>query len=562
MNTLFLQKKLSRALVVSVAFITLSMSAIGASSTHFISGFLAAKQSIPIPVNNVVTTITGKMNGDWIAGPVAFTAIRVNSNLFIAQLPIGSMKKAVFLQIDYYNKTIKPLSARYCRNCQNRNVNLNDTGAPIANSSTARGYGIIDITLSIKPIPTVTTTFPTYVSTFPNFVRTHDTAIPNFTNGSVITNITGKMGGGSIGIPVDFTAIKLSNHSFLAQIQTSAHKKGVFFEISNEGKIKTTYVRYCPISSCKNRNLKPSDIAGFKATSQTTTGYGIFDLKITNSPYGLTAYTGFVSNHATTLPDFINGSAVTSVTGKMGGGSIGIPVDFTAIRLGTNSFLAQTRTSAHKKGVFFEISNDGKIKTTAIRYCYIHSCKNRNLTLSDIPGIRATNQTRMGYGIFDLKIASLSNLSYGLTATQSSSYEGTDSYVARRAVDGDTNGGASTGSVSITNSEQSAWWQVDLGSEKLIQKIHIFNRTDCCKNRLSHYRVSILDNFDTLYQQDFHTYPNPSQVIDFDIEPLKGRYVKIQLLDKNFLSLAEVEVWGHDLKANPFLQVHYFKNKK
>jgi len=546
MNTLFLQKKLTRALVISVAFITLSMSAMGASSTHFISGFLTAKQSIPIPANNVVATITGKMNGDWIAGPITFTAIRVNSNLFIAQLPINSMKKSVFLQIDYNNKTIQPLSGRYCRNCLNRNVNLNDTSAPIANSSTARGYGVFDITLSMKPIEKIAPIASfSHVSTFPNFVRTHAAAIPDFTSGSVVTSITGKMGGGSIGVPADFTAIKLSNNSFLAQIQTSEHKKGVFFEINNKGEIKLTNVRYCLLTHCRNRNLALTDSAGYIATNQTTTGYGIFDLEIDSLLYSLTAYTGFVSNHATALPNFINGSVVTGIMGKMGGGSIGIPADFTAIKLSDNSFLAQIRTSEHKKGVFFEISNDGQIKTTAIRYCYIRNCKNRNLTLSDIAGIRASNQTTIGYGIFDLKIASLSNLSYGLTATQSSTYEGT---AAKRAIDGDTNGNNSAGSVSHTNPVQGAWWQVDLGSEQLIQKINIFNRTDCCKDRLSNYRVSILNDFGVVYEQDFHTYPNPSQVIDLGMEPLKGRYVKIQLLDKNFLSLAEVQVWGYDLQ--------------
>jgi hypothetical protein len=39
--------------------------------------------------------------------------------------------------------------------------------------------------------------------------------------------------------------------------------------------------------------------------------------------------------------------------------------------------------------------------------------------------------------------------------------------------------------------EQGAWWQVDLGEEKNINQILIYNRTDCCKDRLSNYRVSI-----------------------------------------------------------------------
>jgi hypothetical protein len=33
------------------------------------------------------------------------------------------------------------------------------------------------------------------------------------------------------------------------------------------------------------------------------------------------------------------------------------------------------------------------------------------------------------------------------------------------------------------------WWQVDLGNQKNIKKIVIYNRTDCCADRLSNYQV-------------------------------------------------------------------------
>jgi hypothetical protein len=46
-------------------------------------------------------------------------------------------------------------------------------------------------------------------------------------------------------------------------------------------------------------------------------------------------------------------------------------------------------------------------------------------------------------------------------------------------------------STTHTNDEQGAWWQVDLGSRKKISKIIIYNRTDCCVDRLSNYQVTI-----------------------------------------------------------------------
>ncbi|CAC9575207.1 hypothetical protein [uncultured Gammaproteobacteria bacterium] len=78
----------------------------------------------------------------------------------------------------------------------------------------------------------------------------------------------------------------------------------------------------------------------------------------------------------------------------------------------------------------------------------------------------------------------------------------------------------------------------------------IYNRTDCCANRLSNYQVSISNRADFsthIYQQDFHVAPNPKKTIKLDASGKQGRYVRIQLLDKNYLSLAEVQVIGVDL---------------
>jgi hypothetical protein len=64
-----------------------------------------------------------------------------------------------------------------------------------------------------------------------------------------------------------------------------------------------------------------------------------------------------------------------------------------------------------------------------------------------------------------------------------------------------------------------AWWQVDLGSKKNISQIIIYNRTDCCANRLSNYQVSISNKADFsthTYQQDFHVAPNPKKIIQLD----------------------------------------------
>ncbi|CAC9435942.1 putative lipoprotein [uncultured Gammaproteobacteria bacterium] len=141
------------------------------------------------------------------------------------------------------------------------------------------------------------------------------------------------------------------------------------------------------------------------------------------------------------------------------------------------------------------------------------------------------------------------NLAFGKHATQSSRYPYSILTVAGYAVDGNTDGKFLNGSTTHTKYEQGAWWQVDLGSKKNIKQIIIYNRTDCCVNRLSNYQVSISDEADFsthTYQQDFHVAPNPKKIIQLDASGKQGRYVRIQLLDKDYLSLAEVQVMGVD----------------
>jgi hypothetical protein len=82
------------------------------------------------------------------------------------------------------------------------------------------------------------------------------------------------------------------------------------------------------------------------------------------------------------------------------------------------------------------------------------------------------------------------NLALGKPATESSTYPYSILVAASYAVDGNTDGEFLNGSTTHTNIEQGAWWQVDLGSKKNINEIIIYNRIDCCANRLSNYQVS------------------------------------------------------------------------
>ncbi|HMJ45748.1 MAG TPA: hypothetical protein VK498_00365, partial [Ferruginibacter sp.] len=79
-------------------------------------------------------------------------------------------------------------------------------------------------------------------------------------------------------------------------------------------------------------------------------------------------------------------------------------------------------------------------------------------------------------------------LSTGKTTMQSSTAFGA---AAPRAVDGNRNGNFNGGSITHTNNERKPFWQMDLGGSAPIDLIRIFNRTDCCRERLSNVFIFI-----------------------------------------------------------------------
>jgi RHS repeat-associated protein len=124
---------------------------------------------------------------------------------------------------------------------------------------------------------------------------------------------------------------------------------------------------------------------------------------------------------------------------------------------------------------------------------------------------------------------------------------------AGRAVDGNTAGSYGYETVTLTNSEAQPWWEVDLGSITSIQTIDIWNRSDCCAERLSNFSVLVSDtpfsstSLDTARNQvGVSSYPVPGQAgrpTTLSINR-SGRYVRVQLAGTGVLSLAEVQVWG------------------
>jgi hypothetical protein len=142
------------------------------------------------------------------------------------------------------------------------------------------------------------------------------------------------------------------------------------------------------------------------------------------------------------------------------------------------------------------------------------------------------------------------NLARGKPASQSTTIHNAE---ASRAVDGNTSG--SWGDNSVTHTAEpstEAWWQVDLGRPEALSQLALYNRTDCCSDRLSNYWIltsqspitatSLAEARNTpgvtaLRQT---TVAGSPTLVDLDTT---ARYVRIQLESpSNPLSIAEVKL--------------------
>ncbi|AZM48749.1 hypothetical protein DMB38_25885 [Streptomyces sp. WAC 06738] len=126
---------------------------------------------------------------------------------------------------------------------------------------------------------------------------------------------------------------------------------------------------------------------------------------------------------------------------------------------------------------------------------------------------------------------------------------------AERAVDGDTEGGFAAGSVTHTAEDGSAqpWWQVDLGEMQAVDSVNVWNRTDCCADRLTDFWVlaskapitadGLAEARSAPGVTAVHVEGQAGRPTTVDLPPGTGaRHVRVQLAGSDPLSLAEVQV--------------------
>lgn len=95
------------------------------------------------------------------------------------------------------------------------------------------------------------------------------------------------------------------------------------------------------------------------------------------------------------------------------------------------------------------------------------------------------------------------NVALGGTATQTS-FLGYGEQPGH-AIDGNRDGYWWNNSCTVTGNIAGASWQVVLQNPSLVNEVVVWNRSDCCGNRLSAFRVEVLNGASTVFQQSFHT---------------------------------------------------------
>jgi hypothetical protein len=153
----------------------------------------------------------------------------------------------------------------------------------------------------------------------------------------------------------------------------------------------------------------------------------------------------------------------------------------------------------------------------------------------------------------------LENLALNKPSWQSSTVWGYPDASAAKANDGNTDGWFWNWSVSHTSN---GWvypgqWHMagqhwytylspNFGSERRVKKINIYNRTDCCGERLSHYNVLAWISADEEWRviSDHSNDTSAQSFVSIDVDVLT-RYVMIAKTNDDYLQLAEVEVLGY-----------------
>lgn len=230
--------------------------------------------------------------------------------------------------------------------------------------------------------------------------------------------------------------------------------------------------------------------------------------------------------------------------------------------------LTSTDGSNFSKQTFSTVSGAAATIPSTQRYTTVQAINDTLITGNPearYVRINVTNSNGQDFGILRAKVKAAAvpdplpgtNLALTGTASQSTTAHGG---VASRANDGNTDGSFPNNSVSHTDLQSQPYWDIDLGSVNQINTVRLWNRTDCCGDRLADFSVFVSDSpfsgttiADSRAQSGVFEFYHPQIADSFEDALINrtGRYVRVQLgSTSQVLALAEVEVYGNSLSSS------------
>jgi len=162
-----------------------------------------------------------------------------------------------------------------------------------------------------------------------------------------------------------------------------------------------------------------------------------------------------------------------------------------------------------------------------------------NCEVGDVPAVKPL---KLADGVPDEPCPKIEDVKLGLkNPKQSSDYHGTP---PSRAIDGNTRQDWGGSSCTHTMNWGHPWWNVEFeGGAKSVSQVKVWNRSDCCQNRLSGAAVYV-KNLGEDHQKCGHL--SSSQAVQtVDCKGLTGTSLSINLEKTDYLTLCEVQAFGH-----------------
>lgn len=140
------------------------------------------------------------------------------------------------------------------------------------------------------------------------------------------------------------------------------------------------------------------------------------------------------------------------------------------------------------------------------------------------------------------------NLALHKPTSQSSTYSGTGlSQSSDLGVDGVIAPDKDPKFMFHTTLEANPWWQVDLGTVAAIAAVHLHNRTSAATPEVAARARTVqllLSSDGAAWTRAYQHDGKPFAVLHLALQNARARYVRIQLAERNYLHMYEVEVYG------------------